>query len=268
MIAFPSPQALEPRILLVDDDRHIRVYLKKRLAFLGAYLQIVMDGMEALEALENGRPHLILSDAVMPRLDGFDLCRQVKLNPALDAIPFVLLTSLSQNLRERALQAGADDYLSKQENDLIFGIRMRFLLELGLRGLPKSPETWASAPGSILVVSKSRSVQAQLMTQLSKDAIKVLGVSSTAEVLEQLETKGADALFIDMEQGPDTLEMLLGNLENHPEFATLPILAMASKAEEEHLAALELRIQDILPKPLDGPQIRHRAKLLLRLARS
>ena len=258
------PQSSEPRILLVDDDRHVRVFLKARLAFLGAHLRMAVDGVEGLAALEEEHPHLILSDAVMPRMDGFEYCRQVKANHALDAIPFVLLTSLSQNLRERALQAGADDYLSKSENDLMFRIRMRHLLELGLRGLPKASGGLRTPP-SILVVSRSRAIQTQLLIHLSKDAIKVHGVSSTAEVLDHLQEKGADALIVDLEQGPDTLEILLGNLESHPLFAGLPILALASKAEEPHLAALELQIQDVLPKPLDGAESRHRAGLLLRL---
>ena len=263
----PTP-ASEPRILLVDDDRHVRLFLKARLAFLGASLHMAVDGVEGLTALEEQRPHLILSDAVMPRMDGFEYCRQVKANRAYDGIPLVLLTSLSQNLRERALQAGADDYLSKSESDLMFRIRMRYLLELGLRGLPKADGTiFSPDPPSILVVSRSRAIQTQLLIHLSKDAIRVTGVSSTAEVLDHLEDKGADALIIDLEQGPDTLEILLGNLSCHPVFNRLPILALAAKTEEPHLATLELQIQDVLPKPLDGAESRHRAGLLLRFAR-
>ena len=74
-------------------------------------------------------------------------------------------------------------------------------------------------------------------------------------------------LIIDLEQGPDTLEILLGNLSCHPVFNRLPILALAAKTEEPHLATLELQIQDVLPKPLDGAESRHRAGLLLRFAR-
>ena len=260
------PQATEGRILLVDDDRHVRLFLKARLAFLGASLRFAVDGVEGLTALEEERPHLILSDAVMPRMDGFEYCRQVKARPGLATIPFVLLTSLSQNLRERALQAGADDYLSKAENDLMFRIRMRHLLNLGLRDLPKPTGAFHPTPPSILVVSRSRAAQTQLLIHLSKDAIKVTGVSSTAEVLEHLHDKGADALIIDLEHGADALALLLGNLASHPDFSRLPILALASKAEEPHLAALEGQIQDVLPKPLDGAEARHRARLLLRLA--
>jgi two-component system cell cycle response regulator len=246
----------------------MRLFLKNRLAFLGAHIQMVLDGEEALAALAERHPTLILSDAVMPRMDGFELCRQVKKDPGLAAIPFLLLTSLSQNLRERSLQVGADDYLSKSENDLIFRIRMRLMLEIGLRGAPRAAEGLPAAPSSILVVSKSRAIQTQLLTHLSKDGIQVLGVSSPGEVLNHLQAKGADALLIDMEQGPDALEVLLGNLRNDPAFAAIPIMALASKAEELHLSSVELDVQDRLLKPLDGPESRHRIKLLLRLAKT
>jgi len=259
---FPDP---EPRILLVDDDRHARLFLTARLAFLGAKVKQAADGVEGLAALEADPPHLILSDAVMPRLDGFEFCRQVKQHPAYGAIPFALITSVTQSLRERALQAGADDYLAKSESDLVFRIRTRYLLALGLRGLPQGPAL--PIPPAVLVVSRSRAVQTQLFTHLSKDGIEVTGISTTAEVQEQLRTRGADALIIDLEQGPDQLEVLLGNLASQPEFASLPILALASKAEAPHLAALELQITDVLAKPLDGPETRHRAGLLMKFAR-
>jgi len=259
---FPDP---EPRILLVDDDRHMRLFLKARLAFLGAGLTVAVDGVEGLAAMAGEQPHLILSDAVMPRMDGFEFCRRVKENPAWANIPFALITSLTQSLRERALQAGADDYLAKAENDLIFRIRTRYLLALGMRGLPQ--DSGLEIPPTVLVVSRSRAVQTQLFTHLSKDGIQVTGISTTAEVQDQLRARGADALIIDLEQGPDTLEVLLGNLGNQPEFASLPILALASKAEEAHLAALELQITDVLGKPLDGPESRHRVGLLMKFAR-
>ena len=266
MPLLSSLQPPEPTILLVDDDRHMRVFLKSRLAFLGAQLRMVLDGEEALQALAEYRPDLIISDAVMPRIDGFELCRQLKQDDGLASIPFLLLTSLSQNLRERALQVGVDDYLSKAESDLVFQIRMRLMLAIGIRErLPGLPTT--DRPSAVLVVSKSIAIQTQLLTHLSKDGIQVLGVSSPGEVLNHLRERGADALIIDLEQGPGALEILLGNLRNDPQFAALPIMVLATKAEDPLLAAVELDIQDRLLKPLDGQESRHRVKVLMRLAR-
>ena len=243
----------------------MRLFLKAKLAFLGAKLTLAVDGVEALAAIAEEQPHLILSDAVMPRMDGFELCRRVKENPAWVTIPFALITSVTQNLRERSLEAGADDYLAKAENDLTFRIRTRYLLALGQRGLPQGPGL--PIPPAVLVVSRSRAVQTQLFTHLTKDGIEVTGISTTAEVQDQLRARGADALVIDLEQGPDTLEVLLGNLANQPEFASLPILVLASRTEEAHLAALELQVTDVLAKPLDGAEIRHRVGLLMKFAR-
>ena len=177
--------------------------------------------------------------------------------------PFLLLTSIRQNLRERALQVGVDDYLAKSECDTVFRIRMRLILDIGRRGVlqPALNQT------SILVVSRSIAIQTQLRTHLSKDGIQILGVSGVGEVLNQLRNKPADALLLDLDQGADALEILLSNLRNEPAFALLPVMVLASKADEHLLATMEHTIQDCLRKPLDGHESRHRVALLLRLAK-
>lgn len=263
-LASPSP---EPVVLLVDDDRHMRLFLKSRLAFLGAQIHLVGDGEEALAFLAGQRPHFILSDAVMPRMDGFELCRQVKKNPAFARIPFMLITSLSQNLRDRSQQAGADDYLSKAESDLVFRIRMRLMLAIGAREQAQGHPSPFAPPPSVLVVAKAMAIQTQLRTHLAKDGIEVQSVSSPGEVLNHLREQPADALIIDLDQPPSALDILLANLSNDPAFSTIPIMALATKTEEPNLASVEDQIQDRLLKPLDGQETRHRLALLLRLTR-
>lgn len=260
----PSPEA--PSILLVDDDRHALLFLKSRLAFLGVRLDTAMDGVAALGVLATRQPDLILSDAVMPRMDGFEFCRKVKADPLLRAIPFALLTSLKQNIRERAQEAGADDYLSKQESDLIFRIRTRLLLALGLRRERQGPGWAIPRRASVLVVSSAHPIQTQLEIHLAKEGLAVRAVASAEEALARLQAEGADLLILDLEQDSEALEGLIDNLRVHPTLADLPILALASKEEESSLAILEHEVQDRLLKPLDGLEIRHRVKLLLQLA--
>jgi CheY-like chemotaxis protein len=227
---------------------------------------MVLDGQEGLDVLQERRPDLIVSDAVMPRMDGFEFCRQVKLDPSLRTIPFVLLTSLSQNLRERALSAGADDYLGKQSSDLIFRMRIRLMLEIGLRGGIQPEPAVPAEPRTLLVVSPNRTIQAQLFTHLSKDGVQVLEITDPAAVPAHLKTRGADGLILDLEQPEGILEELIDTIRIQPALAGLPIIALAAKDEETKLEPFEREVQDRLLKPLDGAESRHRIKLLLRLA--
>ena len=72
------------------------------------------DGESALQRAQEEQPDLILLDAMMPRMDGFETCRRLKADPELAYIPTVILTALTARAdRIRGLEAGADDFLSK-----------------------------------------------------------------------------------------------------------------------------------------------------------
>jgi DNA-binding response OmpR family regulator len=241
---------------MVDDDRHVRLYFQARLGFLGARLRMAANAPEAVALLQEERPGLILCDAVMPGMDGFALCRMVKQDPDLAGVPFVILTSLSRNVRERSLEAGADDYLSKQETDLTLRIRLRSLLALGAGRPMPSP--------SLLLVSPSRVIHAQVTTQLTKEGIRVEGPADPGEVGRLLADRMPDGLILDLAAG-EGLALWLQRLRALPGCSRMPILALAGREEAARLEAVEPFIQDWLPKPLDGPECRHRAGLLLRM---
>lgn len=101
------------RVLLADDNADMRSYLRDLLAPMYA-VEAVADGEQALTAARVRRPDLILSDVMMPRLDGFGLLQRVRANPALQAVPFIMLSARAgQESRIEGLDAGADDYLVK-----------------------------------------------------------------------------------------------------------------------------------------------------------
>lgn len=102
------------RVLAVDDNA---VNLELLSAYLGGTdcdLVLAHNGAEALDAIAAGRPDLVLLDVVMPGMDGFEVCRRIKSDPANRLLPVVLVTSLNTvEDRVRALQLGADDFLAK-----------------------------------------------------------------------------------------------------------------------------------------------------------
>ncbi len=101
------------RVLLVDDNADMREYVGRLLAQRFC-VEAVAHGGEALAAARRARPDLILSDVMMPVLDGFGLLREVRADPALADVPVILLSARAgEESRVEGVQAGADDYLVK-----------------------------------------------------------------------------------------------------------------------------------------------------------
>src|SRR5246500_5707496 len=119
------------RVLVVDD---VPSNVKLLEARLGAeYFDVVtaMSGKEALEICERGECDLVLLDVMMPDMDGFEVCRRLKSNPATHHIPVVMVTALDQpSDRVTGLEAGADDFLTKPVSDVALIARVRSLSRL------------------------------------------------------------------------------------------------------------------------------------------
>ena len=103
------------KILVVDDDRNNVRLLKKQLESFGYYILVAYDGMEAIEKVTTEKPDLIVSDILMPRMDGFQLCRKVKESTQLRDIPFVFYTSTYTDAKDEqfALNLGAARFIVK-----------------------------------------------------------------------------------------------------------------------------------------------------------
>lgn len=103
------------RVLLVDDDAIQRKYVGFSLSQQGFAVTTAQDGAEALELARHAAPDIILSDILMPRLDGFQLCLAIRRDPSLARIPIILTTShfIEEEDRRLALQSGADEMLPR-----------------------------------------------------------------------------------------------------------------------------------------------------------
>jgi two-component system, OmpR family, response regulator MprA len=100
------------RILVVDDDRAVRESLRRSLTFNGYSVFLAEDGVEALKTIAEERPDAVILDVMMPRLDGLEVCRQLRSTG--DDLPILVLTARdSVSERVAGLDAGADDYLPK-----------------------------------------------------------------------------------------------------------------------------------------------------------
>ncbi|HKY32239.1 MAG TPA: response regulator [Candidatus Polarisedimenticolia bacterium] len=102
------------RVLVVDDSQLLRQVLADALAPAGFEVSSAADGLEALRELRQRRPDLVIADIIMPNMDGWALCAEVRRDPATRDIPFIFLTTESDvPKRIKGLEMGADDYVVK-----------------------------------------------------------------------------------------------------------------------------------------------------------
>src|SRR5436189_5761741 len=119
------------RILVVDDQRAIAEMMTGGLQGRGYEVLTAFDGETALRQVHAERPDLVVSDILMPGMDGYELCRRVRSDPLTALLPIVLVTSLDpQTERINGLEAGADDFLSKPVNWEELFARVRSLLRV------------------------------------------------------------------------------------------------------------------------------------------
>jgi len=108
---------MEPKILIVDDEAHIRLLIEQTLEDLeddGIELLTASNGAEALELIKAEKPKLIFLDVMMPKVNGFDVCQTVKKDLGLTNIYIVMLTAKGQEVdKQKGQEVGADIYMTK-----------------------------------------------------------------------------------------------------------------------------------------------------------
>ncbi|ADV01345.1 response regulator [Alicycliphilus denitrificans] len=107
-----------PLVLVVDDSITVRRVTQRLLQREGYRVALAADGLQALERLQQERPAVVLSDIEMPRMDGFDLARNIRGDAALRDLPIIMITSrIAQKHRDHAAQLGVNHYLGKPYSD-------------------------------------------------------------------------------------------------------------------------------------------------------
>ena len=119
----------DAKIMVVDDDEIVARTIERTLRAGGFQVVVVHSGVEALRAARRNPPDLMVLDVLMPGLDGYEVCRQVREDPLLNNLPILFLTAKGKEEdRITGLQAGADDYISKPFNLDELYLRVRAIL--------------------------------------------------------------------------------------------------------------------------------------------
>ena len=130
-------------ILLVDDEPYILRSLGYLLTREGYTVDTASNGEEALARVRALRPPLVFLDIMMPRMNGYEVCAQIKQDPALADTYVIMLSAKGQQVdRERGLLGGADEYMTKPFSPREIAQRVRSLLVAGETGAPPTTERW------------------------------------------------------------------------------------------------------------------------------
>ncbi len=118
-----------PLVLVVDDELLQRLPMRDALEQAGFRVVDAENGEQAWDLVQKERPDLVISDVVMPRMDGFSLCQTIRRQDGMEHLPVVLATSLDDLASiERAYHAGATDFITKPINWSLIGHRIRYIL--------------------------------------------------------------------------------------------------------------------------------------------
>ena len=163
----------EARILLADDESYILEFLSYNLRKEGFEVFCARDGIEALELANKYRPDLIILDVMMPGMDGFEACRQIRKNAELQETVIAFLTARGEDLSQvEGFDAGADDYIRKPVRPRVFISRIRALL----RRIPAASEDLNKLIYNDLIIDKEKYVviKSGIETELSKKEFELL----------------------------------------------------------------------------------------------
>jgi CheY-like chemotaxis protein len=117
-------------VILAEDDPDIQLVARLSLKRAGFTVRVVGNGKEALDAIREEKPDVVLLDWMMPELDGPETCRQLKSDPTTSAIPVIFLTAKSQESEiQRGLSLGAAGYVTKPFDALTLGQQVRTIVD-------------------------------------------------------------------------------------------------------------------------------------------
>ncbi|HEY8597511.1 MAG TPA: response regulator transcription factor [Thermomicrobiales bacterium] len=126
-------------ILVVDDEEHIRQLLSMYLVKEGFAVETATDGRTALSRVNAIKPDLVVLDLMLPTLDGWGVCRELRRSPHTEGLPIIMLTARDDLIdRVLGLELGADDYLTKPFNPHELVARVRAVLRRSTRGATSS----------------------------------------------------------------------------------------------------------------------------------
>ncbi len=268
---------MSARILVVDDLAPNIHLLKVKLQAEYYDVLTAKSGYEAVEIAEKERLDLVLMDAMMPGMNGFEACKRIKSNPDTWHVPVVMVTALEETKdRIRGLEAGADDFITKPIDDFNLMARVRSLLRLKMvtdRLLSHTGHTLSNSRvlleniekqrGTVLLIEDHDSHAAKIATPLrerhnviiEKDPIKAI----------RLAKSGIDTVVVSLVANSFDGLRVCASLRFNEESRDVPILVIGDPEDEQRfIRAYDIGINDTIMRPIEVQEMKARVQTLLR----
>jgi two-component system, cell cycle response regulator len=278
---------MSARVLVVDDiEVNVRLLEAK---LLSEYYEVLTasNGPAALEIALRESPDIVLLDVMMPGMDGLEVCRRLKSDPATRYIPIVMVTALSDvSDRLRGLEVGADDFLTKPVNDVALFARMRSLIRLkrtldewllreeingrlaSLPGEPAMVDLDRGEPGRILVVEENTLAANKLNQVLHPLARELVLVKTNAEATALALQNNFDLIIISMALEHSDPLRLVSQLRAVEQTRQLPVLLILDEGDYARLAkGLDLGANDYVVRPVDRNELVARVRIQMKRKR-
>jgi two-component system, cell cycle response regulator len=273
---------LSARILVIDDiDANVRL-LEAKLSADYYEVLTATDGVTGLAVAAAEQPDIILLDVMMPGMDGFQVCRRLKDDPATRHIPVVLVTALDgRSDRITGLEAGADEFLTKPIEDIMLFARVRSLTRLkvvldelrerensGRRAGVISPAAarLAGAGGRVLIVDDNERQAQRLAGELAVEHRPV--VEADVEKAHLTARGPVDLVILNTTSRSFDGLRFAAQLRSHESTRNLPILALIDPDERGRaIKALDIGVNDVLARPIDPEELAARVRTQIKRKR-
>ncbi len=273
---------MSARILVVDDiEANVRL-LEAKLAAEYYDVLTASDGPSALAIASSEQPDIVLLDVMMPGMDGFEVCRRLKEDPATRHIPVVLVTALDgRSDRIEGLEAGADEFLTKPIDDVLLFARVRSLtrLKLVIDELRQREESGrrmgviagaasrlGGTGGRILIVDDNERQSQRVATELAVDHRPV--VETDPEKALATARGPVDIVIVNASAKNFDGLRFCANLRSDEVSRHLPVLVIVDPDDRPRLVkALEIGVNDILTRPIDPQELSARARTQIKRKR-
>jgi two-component system cell cycle response regulator len=272
------------RVLVVDDIPANLRLLEAKLRAEYFEVALAASGPEALALTSAWTPDVVLLDVMMPGMDGYEVCRRLKSQPATAHIPVLMVTALTeQSERVRGLEAGADDFISKPVDTALLFARLRALLrmkqvldawrvraetarDLGFE--PPGPPAEDFTGAHLLLAGGQPAEVRAVVEALAADGMTVEHVPDEVTAWTRLEQAAHDLVLLCLPLPSGDALRLASRLRASSEMRDLPLVLLAGE-DQRHavLRAFDLGASDHVMRPIDAPELRARVRNQLRRRR-